>query len=254
MAQNSTALDKSLNGDAFASMLIDALKSCYSLFAGPTSPENITPEIDFVDGTMWWDTSSSPWILKVWDGTDWIDLATSDGTPTEDFQDLLDDKLSLTGGNRTALEQFTMDDEPSDSMEVATKGYVDENLLPPTVVFMVQGSLTVTDNYAGRLLDRSGYLTNIRARVLTAPVGSGLTVRISRLPGELTSPPDGTDVVDATRTATIASGSKYINESVTALELNAGDVLRLDVTSVGSTTPGGNDLYVICTISKTAGE
>lgn len=78
-------------------------------------------------------------------------------------------------------------------------------------------------------------ISNITARVKTAPVGADLTLYVQKNGGQAPS--------DLLYTLTITDGSTSVNSNQAAQTLQPGDYLQIDVATVGTTTPGA-DLVV----------
>jgi len=66
MTQASQTIDGDQSGTLFTGDLNAALGAVLSTHSGATAPSYK------VSGTLWVDTSGSPWVLKIYDGTDWI--------------------------------------------------------------------------------------------------------------------------------------------------------------------------------------
>lgn len=77
-------------------------------------------------------------------------------------------------------------------------------------------------------------VTTLNAYVKTPPVGSGLTFRVWNITQAQT-----------VGSVTIAAGSNFATAPVSNGSLNAGDVLRLDATAIGSTTPGSDGSVIV---------
>jgi hypothetical protein len=103
-------------------------------------------------------------------------------------------------------------------------------ILPIPVRWLIQGNAVVANKVVQALMDRPGTFTQILMWADTAPAGAALSIRVNR---------NGTQVA----TASIAAGANSSTTSI-SVAVNAGDRLSLDITGVGSTTPGGNDLLV----------
>jgi hypothetical protein len=96
--------------------------------------------------------------------------------------------------------------------------------------FSVPGARVVANGNARWYPPRPCSLTLAHAAVGTAPAGSGLTVRVKQ---------NGVSI----GTATIPAGSFTATFVPSVSSLAVGDYLTVDVTAVGSTTPG-SDLVV----------
>jgi len=263
MAQEDLVIDPGLNGEAYTEQLNAAIRSLFTLYYGAADPINIAGEdsdewAPVGPGAMWWDSGGSPVVLKVYDGSDWIVIARLDGLPHQSLQDLLDDKMTLAGGtiedggNRNQLGtngviRVHSSFWPSSDYDLVHKAYVDAKAYSDSVSFLFQGNVSITENLMGRVLDKEGFWSGIRVRVGTAPVGSPLIVRVSQLPGE-NHPSGFSDSPIDSETATVPSGQKYVDATFSSIQVYPGDILRLDIDDIGATTPGGNDLYVTCTI------
>lgn len=100
-----------------------------------------------------------------------------------------------------------------------------------SLYFRVSGNAAIGDKQAQALVARDCTIREIRVHSDVAPTGSNLTIRIDKNGTQL-----HTVTVLATEYAATAAGLAY--------SVSAGNRLQLDVTAVGSTTPGGNDLLV----------
>jgi len=131
-----------------------------------------------------------------------------------------------------SVPQFTMAADPTSPLQVATKQYVDSRPggVIPDVRFLIQGNAVVANKVAQVLIGFGGTFTRLRAWADTAPAGSGLSIRINK---------NGVSVA----TLSIAAGTNSASTAV-SIAVAAGDRISLDITGVGSTTPGGNDLLV----------
>jgi len=98
------------------------------------------------------------------------------------------------------------------------------------------GGVTVdTSKGPLRRIDASVTLTGCYLSVKTAPVGAALIVDIKRS----TTGPNGTFTTIFSAAPQIAAAAYAGNStSFSTSALSAGDILRMDVTQVGSTTPG----------------
>jgi hypothetical protein len=130
------------------------------------------------------------------------------------------------------VPQFTMAADPTSPLQVATKQYVDSRPsgVIPDVRFLVQGNAVVANKVAQVLIGFGGTFTTLRAWADTAPAGAALSIRINK-----------NEVPVAT--LSIAAGTNSASTTV-SISVSAGDRISLDITGVGSTTPGGNDLLV----------
>ena len=131
-----------------------------------------------------------------------------------------------------SVPQFTMAADPTLPLHVATKQYVDSRPSGtiPDVRFLVQGNAVVANKVAQVLIGFGGTFTAIRAWADTAPTGAPLSIRINK---------NGVSVA----TLSIADGANSASTTV-SIPVVAGDRISLDITGVGSITPGGNDLLV----------
>jgi len=96
--------------------------------------------------------------------------------------------------------------------------------------FFVQGNAQVANKLAQALIGAALTFTTIRLYADTAPAGADLIVRINK---------NGV----SQGTFSITAGSNSASSSI-SIAVVAGDRISLDITQVGSTTPGGNDLMV----------
>lgn len=236
MAQNPIEIDDTLDGEAFTGMVNAAFEAVSTLFYGASDPRQSSQDYNVTPGFMWWHTGGANGtdVLKVWDGRQWVQLLKIDGNPGSVLQGLLDAKLDLSGGTMTGSLILAAD--PTQNLEAATKQYVDAASHPDSLAFLIYGEAAVGDNFAARLIDKNCTLTTIRARVGTAPTGAGLTIRISKIPSGSSTPSGSASV-------TIPAGSTEASASV-SLAFSAGDLARLDITSIGSTVAGGSDIWI----------
>lgn len=126
------------------------------------------------------------------------------------------------------VPQFTMAANPSAAMHVATKQYVDGRAAELRLIH--KGNAVVGNKLDQRLMGASATFTSLRAHADVAPSGASLNIRVNV---------NGVQVA----TLSIPSGSNSASSSV-SINVAAGDRVSFDVTQVGSTTPGGNDLMV----------
>ncbi len=121
--------------------------------------------------------------------------------------------------------------DPVAASDIATKAYVDANAGGiPDIRFLVQGNAMVANRVAQVLIGKGGTFTTLRAYADVAPAGADLIVRINK---------NGTQAA----TLSIAAGTNSASAAV-SIPVAAGDRISLDITQVGTTTPGGNDLMV----------
>lgn len=136
----------------------------------------------------------------------------------------------LTG----SVPQFTMAADPTAAMHVATKQYVDSQAGGGggggDIRFLIQGNAMVANKVAQVLVGTAITYTTLRAYADTAPAGAALNIRINK---------NGTSAA----TLSIPAGSNSASTAV-SIAVTSGDRISLDITQVGSTTPGGNDLLV----------
>jgi len=171
--------------------------------------------------------------------TSWVTLLKLDGTPGPAILALINAMLPLAGG--TMLGPLVLAGAPTTGLHAATKTYVDATSRPAPLRFLVQGNASVASKIAQALVEQDCKLTDIWMYGETAPVGAGLTVTLTR---------KRVSVADDSRSATIATGTNAIHSVVgSPMALLAGDRVQLGITSVGSTTPGGNALLVTGTLA-----
>jgi len=242
MAQESTVIEEGLDGTSFRNRVNEALVSVGTTYAGPTDPNEI-PGITVEEGFQWIDTNTSPWLYKLYVPTasaavaGWLTLWEIDPTtgainPGATLQALLDGKLSLAGGTMTGA--ITLPGNPSGALEAAPKQYVDTVSRPAPIRFQIRGNAEVQNNVVQVLVSEDSQFNAVHMWADDAPVGSDLVIEVTRLRGVTTD----------SRSAEILDGTTSRVKSVTSLELVAGGRVRVDITGVGSTTPGGNDLLV----------
>jgi hypothetical protein len=131
------------------------------------------------------------------------DLTVSNGETTIDSGDITDRRVGFIVRGGGSLPPFTLTGTPV----VQDGGFGPNWVVPPGV----------------------SAINRLDALALTAPTGAALILRIYNV----------TQAV-AVGTVTIADGSRTgSNATMTNPSLNQGDELRLDVTQIGSTVPGG---------------
>lgn len=112
-----------------------------------------------------------------------------------------------------------------------------------TLHFFISGAQTAAALKAAALIGIAGTIVDVRARILTAPVGSALIVDVNK---------NGTTIFTTQgNRPTIADGATA--SSTTAPDVTAvaaGDYLSFDVDQIGSGTAGSN-LLVSVTIKRT---
>lgn len=69
MSQNTRDMDENVSGTVYTAALDDALESIDSSQSGSTAPT-----IDLVEGKLWFDTSTNPGILKIYDQSTWKNI------------------------------------------------------------------------------------------------------------------------------------------------------------------------------------
>lgn len=125
----------------------------------------------------------------------------------------------------------TLPGDPTAALQAATKQYVDNK---PSgagdIRFLVQGDAMVANKVVQALCGTALTYTKLLAYADTAPAGAGLSIRINK---------NGTQAA----TLSIPAGSNSASATV-SIAVAQGDRISLDITAVGSTTPGGNDLMV----------
>ena len=235
MAQESTIIASTpLDGGAYTAQLNAALAALHSSLYGPVDPATRPDLYAVTPGTLWWDTSPTPDELKVRNTANdgWVTLLKLDGAGGPTLQAALDAKLALAGGTLTGF--LTLHANPTSNLHAATKQYVDSISRPAPLHFTVQGTASVATKLAQVVIAQACQAVGAELYADTAPTGAGLIVTFTR---------KRTAVADDSRTATIAAGQN--GAAVTfgsAMTLLAGDRIRLDVSQVGSTVAGGNDL------------
>lgn len=238
--QDSTIIEANLDGTTFRTRVNDALLTLSTAYYGTADPAN-SATLAVGPGTLWWDESQSPPVLKVRNATDtaWVELLDLAGAPGAPLQTVLDGYLSLAGGTMTGA--LTLSGAPTLGTHAATKTYVDSLSRPAPVRFAVAGSASVSNKVASALLDVSGNVSALRAWADTAPVGAALVATVVR---------KRAGSADDSRSISVTAGQNAASLPVSpVMAVAAGDRLQLDITGVGSTTPGGNDLLVTATVS-----
>jgi hypothetical protein len=106
----------------------------------------------------------------------------------------------------------------------------------PRFGFYLPGTLSVSDDQSWNpICIQAQTFQGIYAFAGTAPVGSILTARIYNVTQS-----------QAVGSISISAGAQNANTtSFTNASVNAGDVLRVDITAIGSTTPGANLTLVL---------
>lgn len=112
-----------------------------------------------------------------------------------------------------------------------------EFIVPPAGVrWMAQGDAMVYPNIVKTLMDKAGTISSVYMYVDTAPVGSNLQIDIKK---------NGVSIFSTKPEIGAGSNTKTVVEVFNGGQVfSAGDRFSLDITAVGSTTPGGNDLLV----------
>lgn len=235
MSQDATILATTpTDGTAYTSQLNAALAALHSSLYGPVDPATRPDLYTVSPGTLWWDTSPSPNVLKVRnDANDaWATLLGIDGSPGAALQAQFDSKLSLGGGALTSF--LTLHADPTSALHAATKQYVDGVSRPAPLRFNLQGNATVASKLAQAVIEQAAQAVGAELYADTAPVGAALIVTFRR---------KRTAAADDSRTASIADGQNAASVTFgSPMALQAGDRIQLEVSQVGSTTPGGNDL------------
>lgn len=230
-----------LDGTSFTASLNEALTALSSCILGPVDPATQPALYNVQPGSLWWDTTPTPDELKVRNATndDWVTLLKFDGGPSPTVLALLNAKLSLSGG--TLSNFLTLHADPTADLHAASKQYVDETSRPSPLRFLVHGNAAVANKLAQVLITQPCRMTAINVYADTAPAGAALTVTLTR---------KRTSVADDSRSASMDAGiNSLVMPLGTPMVLQAQDRLRFDVTSVGSSTPGGNDLIVTATLA-----
>lgn len=235
--QDSTIIATSaLDGVSFTTQVNAAFATLASAHYGPTDPATQPLVFTVGPGCLWWDTTPTPDELKVRNAANdgWVTLLKLDGAAGPALQAALDARLALAGGTMTGA--LTLSGAPSSGLHAATKTYVDATSRPAPLRYLVQGDASVTTKYAQILVEQSCQLTRIDMWADTAPAGASLSVTLVRRRAA---------AADDTRTAAITAGNNSVSTVLgTALALLQGDRVRLDISGVGSSTAGGNDLLV----------
>ena len=237
MSQDASVLPAGVfSGDATIAQINAAVKTAQTCAYGPVDPATNPGLWDVAPGFLWWDTSPTPDELKVRNAANdgWTTLLKLDGAAGPTLQAALDGKLALAGGTLTGF--LTLHADPDAAMKAATKQYVDNTSRPGRVAFQLQGNATVANKLAQALMEAPASFLGLHLRADTAPVGASLTVQMTRL---------RTATADDSRSLSITAGNNETSTTFgTPMALLAGDRLRLDVVSVGSSVAGGNDLLV----------
>ena len=247
MSQELIEIEAGLGGLAFRLRINEAHQTLSTNHYGPTNPHDLGIVVG--DGFTWHDTGTSPHKIKVYISTSpeppsedgWITMllvnpTTGVVTAGPGLQAQFDLHLLKDGSRKADSLEMEASYTISLAKHVATKDYVDAKSRPPDVRWAVFGTATVQNGVGYVLIARSAKFSTIHVYSGDKPTGADLTVDVVRLRGD---PP-----VATARSAVLADGVLYAETAVTELSLIAGDVLRLDVTGIGSTTPGGNQLMV----------
>jgi len=110
------------------------------------------------------------------------------------------------------------------------------------LLWFVGGEVEVVTRASGRpYIDFTGTITSVKANVKTAPTGSSLTIDIKKNGVTIMSSP-----------LTLVAGATIVTSTALAQTSAAsGDYFDIDITGIGSTTPGEN-LTVLLYITPTA--
>lgn len=237
MAQDATIIGTTtVDGTAFTTQLNAAMAAIETCVFGAIDPANQPGLYTVNPGFLWWNSNFSPAQLQVRNATNdgWITILKLDGSPCAALQALLDAKLPLAGGTLTGALLLAAD--PVVALGAATKQYVDNTSRPAPIRFYQSGNASVANKLAQVVLGRPAQMVAIELYADTAPVGASLTVTLTR---------KRTSVADDSRSASITTGNNAASVTLgSPMALLQGDRIRFDITSVGSTTPGGNDLMV----------
>ena len=179
-------------------------------------------------------------------------LVAADGTPVVASVEVIDDAsyLSLSGNSigdlvyatdtetiyvwdGTEWQQNTAGVDSAATTELIDSDYIQARQTSGDVTYTValrqDGTLVTTTGTAKWYAPAAINVSEIKARVGTAPSGSDITVRVNK---------SG----DSNSTISIAAGSTYSTITPT-LVMTDSDYITIDVTAVGSSTAGA-DLYV----------
>lgn len=228
------------DGTAFVGALNAALNALSTCIYGPIDPATQPTKYNVQPGALWFDTSPTPNQLKARNEANdgWSVIAHQDGTPPAGIAAALATKLSLSGGVLSGF--LTLHADPDAAMKAATKQYVDNTSRPAPIRFLAQGNASNASKLAQALIARACRMTAIDLYAETAPVGAALTVTLTR---------KRTAVADDSRSASITAGNNGAAVTLgTPMVLQQGDRIQFGITSVGSSTPGGNDLLVCATL------
>lgn len=110
--------------------------------------------------------------------------------------------------------------------------------------FFVSGAQTTGTKKAAALISEAGTITDVRARLDTAPVGSTFIVDVNK---------NGTTIfsTQGNRPTIAAAGNNSTTTAPDVTAVAAGDRLSIDVDQIGSGT-AGSDLYVTVTVERNA--
>lgn len=236
MPQSPTIIAQSgpLDGTAYTAAVNAALATAQSGCFGPIDPANQPATFNVQPGFLWWDTTPTPDELKVRNAANdgWVTLLKLDGAAGPTLQAALDAKLALAGGTLTGF--LTLHANPTSNLHAATKQYVDAVSRPAPLHFTVQGTAGVATKLAQVVIPQACNAVGAELYADTAPTGAGLIVTFTRRRAA---------TADDSRTATIAAGQNAVSATFgSPMALQVGDRIRLDISQVGSTVAGGNDL------------
>lgn len=235
MSQELTIIGlETTNGDSMVDQLNAAIASCLTGMMGALDPAADGSDHNVTPGFIWIDTGPDKLThqgaikRRNDDDSAWFTIGYLDGHPSPATEALLDLKLNLAGG--TLANFLTLHADPTLALHAATKQYVDSVSRPAPVRWFMHGNATVQDGIAYAMMEQAATIKDIVVGSGVAVAGSDLIVRVTR------SGPSGA----ASRSATLPIGQTELLVTVADLAVAVGDVLRWDVTQVG--TAGGAPL------------
>lgn len=229
MSQELTIIGQEItNGDAMVDQINAAIASCLTGMMGALDPAADGSDHNVTPGFIWIDTGPDKLThqgaikRRNDDDSAWFTVGYLDGHPNPTIEALINARLALSGGTLTNF--LTLHADPSSALHAATKQYVDSASRPAPVRWFMHGNASVQDGVAYAVIESAAIVKELVVAAGVAPAGSALIVRVTR------SGPSGA----ASRSATLPIGQTHVASTVADMAVAVGDVLRWDVTQVGS--------------------
>ena len=183
-----------------------------------------------INGAITFVANTSTWVLGDPDG-DGVGSKVSSGSATGTVDIMTDGSIAATFQNDNRISGVA---DPTGAQDVATKNYVDDNKFAITIAASDETSnLAVGQNVVTFRMPYAMTLTDIRASVTTAPVGSTILVDVKQNGSSIFT----TNVlsIDSTeRTSTTAATAA----NITTTALGDDGEITVSIAQVGSTTAG----------------